>query len=345
MNNQYEIKNGMYAIYEGREYSSDSPERDGTVILRSDKEEDIEKGFTKASGVNEDVKCYTYVPLDDLTELYEITTTAIFKGKKCGIFRTNSVEDGMIWIMVTNSPDTVEIIRKSKTGYIEKYGSAYEVLVDLKDVELVERREDYEIPCNEKKEIPCNEKKEIPCNEKREIPCNEKKEYKKKTLVWLKSKDWILWVVAAILLMSRFFLPQTGDLVLVSEGANVVLIFGTIPLFVPKLRACKGKKDLQAIFWVWAFFIGFGIFGVWNATALGMDIVGGTEVMEITECSVSKYRGGRRLSFQHYKLHGIDNEGNRQIYEIDSEDYTRYKLSENITIEYYPHTERIKAFY
>ena len=167
----------------------------------------------------------------------------------------------------------------------------------------------------------------------------------KKILEWLKSKDWILWVVAAILLMSMDYLPQTGDLVLVSEGANVVVIFGIILLLVPKLRACKGKKDLQAIFWVWAFFIGFGMFGVWNATALGMDIVGGTEVMEITECSMSKYRGGRSLAFQHYNLHGIDNEGNRQIYEIDSEDYTRYKLSENITIEYYPHTDRIKAFY
>ena len=91
------------------------------------------------------VSCYKYVPLDDLTELYKITTTAIFKGEKCGIFRVNPVEDGMIWIMVTHSADNAEIFKKNDTGYVEKYGGVYDVLVDIKDVELVERREDYDI--------------------------------------------------------------------------------------------------------------------------------------------------------------------------------------------------------
>ena len=53
------MKSNIFAIYKGKEYQA-GMRADGSVILRSNDEKDINDGFINNTGINKSVKCYKY---------------------------------------------------------------------------------------------------------------------------------------------------------------------------------------------------------------------------------------------------------------------------------------------
>lgn len=135
MNDLKKVKMGYYALYEGKEYSSAFPKKDGTIIIRSYNKEDLENGFIDISDTNIFEKCYKYVPIKDITELYDITTTAIYEGVEFGI---RQEKEGMIYIITSSTTDAVEIIEKYRMERFDKFG--YGMWVKIEDVELKVRK-------------------------------------------------------------------------------------------------------------------------------------------------------------------------------------------------------------
>ena len=135
MNNLKKIKKGYYAVYEGKEYSSAFPKKDGTIIIRSYKKEDLEHGFIDISDTNIFEKCYKYVPTKNITELYDITTTAIYEGVEFGI---RQEKEGMLYITTGSTTGMGAIIEKYNMVQFDR--GEYGMWVSIEDVELKVRK-------------------------------------------------------------------------------------------------------------------------------------------------------------------------------------------------------------
>lgn len=75
------MKNGNYAIYNGKEYSADYIKNRG-VVLRSPNIADIAEGFEVYDGFNKTIVCIKFVDKKDLQEFYRLRTKAIYAGYK-----------------------------------------------------------------------------------------------------------------------------------------------------------------------------------------------------------------------------------------------------------------------
>lgn len=73
------MKSNIFAIYKGKEYQA-GIRADGSVILRSDDENDISNGFINNIGINKSVKCYKYVLKSELDEIYRENIKAEYSG-------------------------------------------------------------------------------------------------------------------------------------------------------------------------------------------------------------------------------------------------------------------------
>lgn len=73
------MKSNIFAIYKGKEYQA-GMRADGSVILRSDDENDISNGFINNTGINKSVKCYKYVLKSELDEIYRKKIKAEYSG-------------------------------------------------------------------------------------------------------------------------------------------------------------------------------------------------------------------------------------------------------------------------
>lgn len=71
------MKNGNYAIYEGKEYSADYIKGKG-IVLRSENIEDLKNGFEIYDGYNKDIICIKFVEKTEIKEFYRIRTKAIY---------------------------------------------------------------------------------------------------------------------------------------------------------------------------------------------------------------------------------------------------------------------------
>ncbi|MGL5085560.1 MAG: hypothetical protein ACRC68_07550 [Clostridium sp.] len=73
------MRSNIFAIYKGKEYYAGmSP--GGSVILRSDDENDISNGFINNTGINKSVKCYKYVLKSEVDRIYRKNTKAEYSG-------------------------------------------------------------------------------------------------------------------------------------------------------------------------------------------------------------------------------------------------------------------------
>ena len=163
-----------------------------------------------------------------------------------------------------------------------------------------------------------------------------------KVLEWLESKKLVLYGVAFISMVIKFLLPQSGNLVLLDECMGIVVVFTVILLILVKAHELRDLKVMWIVVARWLVVVACIVVSIWKVATFGMDIVNGTTVMELQECTISKFQGTSGVISLHYKLSGIDTEGNRRTYEIGSKEYTQYNGVNHITIEYYPYTGRIK---
>lgn len=73
------MKNGIFAIYNGTEYSADYKD-ENDVLLRSTNEMDIRNGFQPNNNKDSQYKCFKIVPRNDISELYDIVNKVEYKG-------------------------------------------------------------------------------------------------------------------------------------------------------------------------------------------------------------------------------------------------------------------------
>ena len=78
------MKNGNFAIYHGREYTS-GKNRDGKIILRSTNIEDVEEGFEPCEPFlyknhTKEIVCMKFVDRLEVEDYYRIKTKAIYAG-------------------------------------------------------------------------------------------------------------------------------------------------------------------------------------------------------------------------------------------------------------------------
>lgn len=73
------MKGNIFAMYMGKEYQA-GVGADGSIILRSDDENDISNGFIENNGINKSIKCYKYVLKSELDEIYRKNIRAEYKG-------------------------------------------------------------------------------------------------------------------------------------------------------------------------------------------------------------------------------------------------------------------------
>lgn len=78
------MKNGIYAIYHGKEYTS-GKNKNGKYILRSTDKKDMLDGFIECEpfyfrNISEAIVCYKYVMRDELERYYSVRTMAKYHG-------------------------------------------------------------------------------------------------------------------------------------------------------------------------------------------------------------------------------------------------------------------------
>ena len=101
------MRSNIFSIYKGKEYQA-GIRADGSVILRSDDESDIIKGFIKNNGTNKGVKCYKYVLKSEIDQIYRKIT----KVEYCGYeFSVADERDNMLLIcaMTGNYQDWLQL--------------------------------------------------------------------------------------------------------------------------------------------------------------------------------------------------------------------------------------------
>nr|MBP3598775.1 hypothetical protein [Eubacterium sp.] len=94
------MKDGIYAVYLGKEYTAEK-NKEGKVILRSTDYEDLQCGFEpcepfKYKGEEREIVCLKFVDYDEVEEYYKITIYAIYQGLKFEVFEE---KDDMISII------------------------------------------------------------------------------------------------------------------------------------------------------------------------------------------------------------------------------------------------------
>ena len=82
------MKSNIFAIYKGKEYQA-GMRADGSVILRSTDEKDINDGFINNTGINKSVKCYKYVLKSELDEIYRKNIKAEYNGYEFSVIDQN----------------------------------------------------------------------------------------------------------------------------------------------------------------------------------------------------------------------------------------------------------------
>ncbi len=82
------MKSNIFAIYKGKEYQA-GMRADGSVILRSNDEKDINDGFINNTGINKSVKCYKYVLKSELDEIYRKNIKAEYNGYEFSVIDQN----------------------------------------------------------------------------------------------------------------------------------------------------------------------------------------------------------------------------------------------------------------
>ena len=89
-----EIKEGTFAIYQGKEYSAGRLQ-DGRLFLRSENPKDLQNGFEPYVCHNQDILYVKYVDKDEIEAMYDIWTVAQYRREE---FDATEEKDGKVCI-------------------------------------------------------------------------------------------------------------------------------------------------------------------------------------------------------------------------------------------------------
>jgi hypothetical protein len=91
---QTAVKNGTFAIYQGKEYSAELLSM-GEIMLRSSDREDLQKGFEPFDEYDVDFLYAKYVDKDEIERMYRIQAYARYREEK---FLAEEEKDGKVCI-------------------------------------------------------------------------------------------------------------------------------------------------------------------------------------------------------------------------------------------------------
>ncbi len=160
----------------------------------------------------------------------------------------------------------------------------------------------------------------------------------------VKAKRWIdvlFWVAIIAVIVIGFFLPKTGQYVLIDQFFTILCLcmIGGYVIFgvVKQGKAVDIKQKSIRI----AVIVGCLIGMFWVSKNFVLDIVKGTVQIELHEVEVSKSQGRFGILSSHYYLKGTDEDGNTERFEISADDYTSLQRRENVEVVYYKYTDRV----
>lgn len=83
------MKKGNYAIFKGKEYSADYIKGKG-IVLRSEDEDDLERGFELYTGYNKKIVCIKFVEKKEISEFFKIKIKAMYAGFEFEVVEENN---------------------------------------------------------------------------------------------------------------------------------------------------------------------------------------------------------------------------------------------------------------
>ena len=128
--------NERLAVYNGSTYSADF-RLDGSIILRSENEEDIENGFQLNSNKSSQYKCYKIVPRNSISEIYDIASRAEYKG-----YHADIVQDEGKSILIeidnlyTGEAEALQMDYATDKGIYVKWVNRSDVTINTEKVKL-----------------------------------------------------------------------------------------------------------------------------------------------------------------------------------------------------------------
>lgn len=94
------MKDGKFAIYLGKEYTSGMT-KDGKIILRSTKIEDMKRGFEpcepfRYKKLEEEIVCIKYVQRSEVEKYYRLRTKALYADNEFEVVEENDKEISIV---------------------------------------------------------------------------------------------------------------------------------------------------------------------------------------------------------------------------------------------------------
>lgn len=151
------------------------------------------------------------------------------------------------------------------------------------------------------------------------------------------------YMIAFAVLLGTILLPETGVGGMFNEACMVGL-FLIIAIYVVFTAFHKRRDDKKALLLgvtVGLFFLVISVWGLWK---IGTDLINGPETIHLTSVTRESSFGLRGLSSESYKLRGYDEQGAYHLLPISRKEYYLFEDVQEVTLSYYPRTERILHF-
>lgn len=172
----------------------------------------------------------------------------------------------------------------------------------------------------------------------------------------------ILWILAAAVAITGTLLPKTGSLVILDEVCDSALLWIIfIYVSVYALRDARDDEDEDAEESDWerpssekkrrgkrairaVVLTGLLICCVWFTSDITLDIASGYQRTTLDDVRLSHSQSHTGLFSRHYYLLGTTPDGELLRVEISASDYERLSEAGQVTMDYLPHTKRVKEY-
>ena len=82
----------------------------------------------------------------------------------------------------------------------------------------------------------------------------------------------------------------------------------------------------------------------WMSSKIVSDLIAGPQIVHLTSVTMDEYNGLHGLASHRYYLCGYDENWEEYQFDISADEYYELEEKQQITVLYYPRTERILKF-
>ncbi|WP_306529825.1 hypothetical protein [[Ruminococcus] torques] len=151
------------------------------------------------------------------------------------------------------------------------------------------------------------------------------------------------WIGLLLYIIAGLVMPETGRWCMVNEGWGAGIF-----LFLGMNFLCAGirnrRKNRTAVVVGTAMAIVFFVICGWMSSKMASDLIAGPQIAHLTSVTVDEYNGLHGLASHRYYLCGYDENWEEYQFDISADEYYELEEKQQITVLYYPRTERILKF-